>query len=244
MIKHSARCVLSASLVVLLSSASAFAAMGDSDFEFSANVGFVSEYSFRGIQQADEGPAVQGGFDVSHTSGFYAGVWGSNVDFNDGDEATMELDVYAGYSGDVGNFNYDIGAIYYSYPGADTPREYDFYELSAAVGYDFEVFATSLAFNYSPDNFNETGDSEYLSLAVDVPLPHDFSLSGHVGYQWIDDHANFGIAKDYADWSVGLGYNLEGFDLSVQYVDTNLDEPQDCLDGCDARVIFGVSRSF
>jgi uncharacterized protein (TIGR02001 family) len=230
--------------VMVLSSAPAFATSSDTDFEFSGNAGIISEYSFRGIAQSDEQPAIQGGFDVSHTSGFYAGVWGSNVDFNDGDEASVELDVYAGYSGDFGNFNYDIGAIYYAYPGADTPRDYDYYELSAAVGYDFDVLATSLAFNYSPDNFNETGDAEYLSLAVDVPLPQDFSLNTHVGYQWIDDHENFGIAKDYTDWSVGLGYELQGFDLSLQYVDTNLDEPEDCADGCGPGVLFGVSRSF
>ena len=53
----------------------------------------------------------------------------------------------------------------------------------------------------------------------------------------------FGV-PDYYDWSVGLGYNLEGFDLSVQYIDTDLDEPSECADGCDQRVIFGISRSF
>ena len=41
----------------------------------------------------------------------------------------------------------------------------------------------------------------------------DFTLSGHVGYQSIDDGAAFGIGDDtYTDWSVGLGYTLEGFD--------------------------------
>ena len=69
--------------VIWPSASYAFDVPGD----FSANVGFVTEYSFRGIAQSDEHPAIQGGFDYSHDSGFYAGIWGSNVDFNDGDES-------------------------------------------------------------------------------------------------------------------------------------------------------------
>ena len=41
-----------------------------------ANVGIFSEYIFRGISQTAGKPAVQGGFDWSHASGFYAGTWG------------------------------------------------------------------------------------------------------------------------------------------------------------------------
>ena len=215
----------------------------ESDFDLSANVGFVSQYSFRGITQSDEHPAVQGGFDVSHKTGLYAGVWGSNVDFNDGDEASVEVDVYAGYSGTVNNINYDVGFIYYAYPGADSSLNYDFWEASLALGYDFDVLAASASVNYSPEYFGDSGDALYYAANVDVPLPHDFTLSGHLGYQDIDDEVAFGV-QDYMDWSVGLGYSFKGFDLSLSYVDTDLDEPSECADGCDAKVIFGISRSF
>ena len=50
--------------------------------EFSANVALTSDYIFRGISQNESDPAIQGGFDVAHTSGIYAGVWGSNVSEN------------------------------------------------------------------------------------------------------------------------------------------------------------------
>lgn len=80
-------------------------------------------------------------------------------------------------------------------------------------------------------------------MGVEIPLPKDFTLSGHVGYQAIDDNSAFGT-DDYIDWSVGLGYSYEGFDLSLQYIDTDLDEPGDCADGCDAKILFGISRSF
>jgi uncharacterized protein (TIGR02001 family) len=210
------------------------------DAEISANVGFVSEYSFRGIAQSNEEPALQGGFDVSHSSGFYAGIWGSNVEFGD---ATLETDLYAGYSNSIGNFSYDVGALYYMYPGADNNLDYDYYELSAALGYDFQVFSASASVNYAPDNFGDSGHAEYYALSVDVPLPSDFSLNGHFGHQEIEDNAAFGV-EDYNDWGVGLGYSWQGFDFALSYIDTDLDEPTECADGCDQKVIFGISRSF
>jgi uncharacterized protein (TIGR02001 family) len=233
---------------LMLSTFPAHAGTQIGDFEISANTGFVSEYSFRGIAQSDENPAVQGGFDVTHGSGLYAGVWGSNVDFNDGDEANLEIDIYGGYSGSFKGLSYDIGAIGYIYPGADSSLDYDFYEVSFALGYDFDVVSTSASVNYSPEFFGDSGDALYYSLNADVPLPSDFSLSGHVGYQTIDDEAAFFGTTDpessYLDWSIGVNYAIAGFDLSLQYVDTDLDEPDECADGCEERIIFGISRSF
>ena len=53
--------------------------------DITGNVGLTTDYVFRGISQTDEKPAIQGGLDYAHSSGAYAGVWASNVDFNDGD---------------------------------------------------------------------------------------------------------------------------------------------------------------
>ena len=46
---------------------------------FTANVALVTNYLYRGISQTGGKPAIQGGFDYAHSSGFYAGVWGSNI---------------------------------------------------------------------------------------------------------------------------------------------------------------------
>lgn len=46
---------------------------------FTGNVGLFSQYVFRGISQTNEDPALQGGFDYSHASGFYIGTWASNI---------------------------------------------------------------------------------------------------------------------------------------------------------------------
>jgi len=58
-----------------------------------ANVGLTSDYIFRGISQTSGNPAIQGGIDYAHSSGFYAGVWGSNIswisDFNAGVSSSL-----------------------------------------------------------------------------------------------------------------------------------------------------------
>ena len=89
----------------------------------SYNVGFFSEYIFRGISQTAGKPALQGGADYGHESGFYAGTWASNVswlqDFNAYTRSSLEWDFYGGYKWAFANdFGLDVGTIYYWYPGS------------------------------------------------------------------------------------------------------------------------------
>lgn len=233
-------------LAVLSSFCFSLSALAD-DFEipgeFSATAKLTSEYAFRGIVQSDEHAAVQASVDYGHDSGFYAGVWGSSVDFNDDSEATVEIDFYTGVAGEIGNISWDVGGIYYYYPGADSDLDYDFVELAVALGYDFEWFALSGAANYSPDYLRGSGQSLYYGGYATVPLPYDLSVNGHAGYQLIGDENDFG-ADDYMDYSLGVGYFVGGFDLALDYVGTSLDEPGDIADNGAERVIFSVSRSF
>ncbi len=126
---------------VVFAQAAAPAAAPASPHTFTANVGLVTDYRFRSISQTFNGPAIQGGFDYSHASGFYAGTWGSNVYggsnssglgtnyFNGG----LELDVYGGYKWSYGDLGLDVGVLTYNYPGAKwgvaTRDKYDNTEL-------------------------------------------------------------------------------------------------------------------
>lgn len=208
---------------------------------FTGNVAFTTDYVFRGISQSNEEPTIQGGMDwKDDATGLYAGVWGSGVDFND---ATTEMDLYGGVSGTIDDLSWDFGGIFYYYPGADDSLNYDFWELAAAVGYDFKVLQATVSLNYSPDYFGGSGDAWYPALNVTVPLPYGLTADAGYAHQWIKDNAAFGTA-DYGTWSLGLGYDLKGFNLGLKYIDTDLKEPGQCADGCGARVVFTVSRSF
>ena len=247
--------ILGATLGIGLGALTAAPAAGEerSSFpgSFSANVSFTSEYYFRGLSQTDDAPALQGGFDyevpLGPAVGLYLGVWGSNVDFNEGagvDGATVEIDYYGGLKGAVGDtgLSWDVGFIYYSYPGAASALDYDFWEAQAALGYDFGVASLTASINYSPDNFGDSGAAFYPKLAVEVPVPgiKGLALSGHVAKQYIDKEAVFG-SPDYVEWNLGLGYAVLGFDLALNYTDTDISPS---ADGNEAMVLFTISRSF
>jgi uncharacterized protein (TIGR02001 family) len=63
----------------VLAADAAPAAAPASPHTFTGNVGVVNDYVFRGLTQTNGKPAIQGGFDYSHASGFYAGTWLSNI---------------------------------------------------------------------------------------------------------------------------------------------------------------------
>lgn len=209
--------------------------------EFSANIGFVSDYTFRGISQTDNEMAVQGGFDYSYDFGpvaVNAGVWGSNVKFTD---ASAEVDLYVGVGSSIDAFSWDLSAIYYMYPGASSSLNYDFFEIAPSVGYDFGILALGAGVNYSPEYFGDSGDALYSYGTLDIPLGPYFTLSGHVGYQTIDDNAAWGT-DDYTDYGIGISTNIAGFDLNASWTDTDLPSSQ-CSDLCGIFAV-GVSRSF
>lgn len=218
--------------------------MAAAEIELSGNVTMATDYVYRGISQTDEDPAIQGGFDLGHSSGFYLGIWGSNVDFNDGDEAHIEVDIYAGVGGGSGAWSWDVGFIHYDYPGADSSLNYDFDELYGSVGYDFGAASVTAGVAFSSDFFGSSGDSRYYTLDVDIPLPADFGLNLHYGNQDIDDNGAFGT-PDYDEYKISLSKSVGGFDLALDYTDTDLSETE-CFGGtdlCDSRVVFSVSKS-
>lgn len=96
------------------------------------NVGLFSQYIFRGLTQTDSSPALQGGVDFTHDSGFYVGAWGSNVSWptdaiGEADSGSkyyssggsLEIDVYGGYRTELGKtgISLDVGLLQYYYPG-------------------------------------------------------------------------------------------------------------------------------
>ena len=208
---------------------------------FDASVTGTTDYTFRGVSQTSEDPAVQGSFGWSkdfkagqQDIGLYASVWGSNVEFKDGDNAHIEIDYTGGITTTVAGVGLDAFAIYY--PGANDALDYDYIEAGFGAGYDFGVAAINGKFYWSPDFFGGIGDAYYFSGDVSVPLPFKLTAAGHVGYSVFDSSS----ADDYTDWSISITRNILGFDLSVAYVDSDLD----CGDNCDSRGVFTVSKSF
>jgi uncharacterized protein (TIGR02001 family) len=141
-------CIRQVAVLGLAVAMPAMAAAEESSVNTAANVGVFSQYVFRGIAQTDEHPALQGGLDLAHTSGLYAGVWGSNISWisdlgTSSGGNSLELDLYGGYRGTFGDsgLGYDAGLIYYWYSG-DTIGGFDpdTTEIYAALTYQWAGF--------------------------------------------------------------------------------------------------------
>lgn len=219
----------------------------DSGHEASGKVGLVSDYLYRGISQTLEGPAIQGGFDYSHTpTGLYAGVWASNVDF--GADANIEIDYYGGITGEFSNgIAWDVGGLYYHYAGSDDQPEEDFAEAYFSLTYTFADVryepGIGAGVYYSPDFFGEDGGGVYVYGSLDLSLPQDFGLSFYVGYQDVAGEQSTGPAGfDYVHYRIGLSRTFGPVELGVSWNDAN----DDCDDGsneaCRALVFSVASR--
>ncbi|WP_137923283.1 TorF family putative porin [Cupriavidus sp. 2SB] len=193
---------------------------------FTANVSVVSDYRYRGISQTDRRPAIQGGFDYAHASGFYLGNWNSSISWlGDSDasvSAPIEMDFYGGFKNtfQLGgqDFNYDLGVLEYYYPGAYTATRPYTTELYAGIGWG-PVF---LKYSHAVTNlfgFADSKNSYYVDLSANVPLDvWGLTLNAHVGYQGVQHFSD----ASYADWKIGLTKDLgQGFSVAVAYIDTN-----------------------
>lgn len=203
------------------------ASASQSDFTFSANVSLASQYRYRGLMQSNNKPAIQGGFDLKHASGFYVGNWNSSISWlSDADpdvSSSVEMDFYAGYKRQIWeDLSVDVGVLRYYYPGSYPSG---FTKPDTTEGYVGLSYGP-VAFKYSHSFTNLFGvpdskNSQYYDLSGSFPTGvWGLALNAHVGYQKVrnlDDGS-------YTDWSVALQKEWGGgFTTTLAYVDTNAD---------------------
>ncbi|MDP2195904.1 MAG: TorF family putative porin [Rhodocyclaceae bacterium] len=199
------------------------------EHSFSGNLTLTSDYIFRGISQTNNKPAIQGGFDYEHASGFYAGTWASSLDWVSPGYKTdnsMELDLYGGYKGTAGALSYDVGLIHYYYPGKRISGQVtpDSTEVYLGLGWEFlEVKYSHAVSNHlfaweGGAAFDQkTRGSGYLELNASHDLADGWSVSGHVGRQKIKSYAD----ASYTDWNIGVSKDVGFGVVSLMYKDTN-----------------------
>jgi uncharacterized protein (TIGR02001 family) len=193
------------------------------DYTLSYNVGVVSDYRYRGISQTARRPALQGGIDFAHKSGFYLGTWASTIrwikDSAPGLKGSLEVDVYGGYKGSITDtFSFDVGALQYWYPRNNldtlTGEDANTTELYGAVsaGPAPLKYSHSLTHLFGTPNSKNSG---YLDLSATFDVGNGFSVVPHVGWQRIK---NFGT---YMDYSITVAKEFSGVVVSAGVVGTN-----------------------
>lgn len=183
--------------------------------EWSANVGYASEYLFRGISQKTS--SASAGIDFAQ-GGFYAGTWAADV--GDG----LEVDGFFGYGFELNeDLSLSIGATGYFYTG-DFDDTYK--ELNLAA--EFERFRVDVALG-KYDNFSgPKQDYSFVSLTAEH---NGFSATlGSFGQDFDGEYLELGYLTSVSDWDVGVSLVASNSDLLGP--------------GGDETIVFSISRGF
>jgi len=216
------------------------------DYTLSFNVGATTDYRYRGISQSRLKPALQGGADFAHSSGFYVGTWASTIKWikDAGGDANVELDLYGGYKGTAGDVGYDVGVLRYQYPSHSLAISPNTTELYGALSYG----PATLKYSHSVTNlfgFADSKNSGYLDLNATFDLGTGWSVAPHIGHQRVANNSAF----SYTDYSLTLGKDLgSGLSASATVVGTDADKalyvtPAGKFTGKTA-LLLGVKYSF
>jgi len=213
------------------------------------NFSLVSDYRFRGLTQTFEEPAIQGGFDYAHSSGFYVGNWNSSIADTFYGGSPLEMDFYAGYKPTFGDITLDLGVLYYYYPGSDAPGigRIDNTELYAGAAWKW----LSLKYFHAVSDFfgvPDTKDSSYIDLTASYTFAGGWGVSGHIGHQKVENIS----AADYTDYKIGITKDVSGWLLGLAFVDTDAEEAAytftsgsgKSVNVGDSTLVLSVSKTF
>jgi len=231
--------VLPAVLCCLMAPLPATSQAGSSPF--SANVTLTTDYLYRGLSQTDSDPAIQGGFDYTHSSGFFAGLWASNVDFATArprdEPRDLEIDYYVGYNRELGsNWSAQATLIRYTYPGADSGFHYDYNEL--LVDATFRGLVTA-GLGYTNDIFGSDASAVTYELTGRYPLAQHFDLQAGVGLFDLDDL----LDESYLYWNLGVSAFVGRFSFDLGYFDTDSTAERFFGEAAGDRVVLTLSAA-
>lgn len=190
------------------------------------NAAIVSDYMFRGLTQTWGHPAIQGGADYTHPSGFAAGTWAASISDRSYPGGSMELDLYASFGRPIdADWSWRIGVYGYVYPGANLDeaglpsRSFDTVEANAALTWrQFTLkYNRSLTDYFAADTeqgyAGDTHGTGYLQLDAALPLSDAWSLALHAGHthytaKLATPLGNGARDASYSDYSATLKYQF------------------------------------
>ncbi|NRD72964.1 hypothetical protein HQQ94_06870 [Shewanella sp. VB17] len=208
----------------------------------SSTVTATSDYTFNGVSQTGNNPALQASLDYAADDNWYVGTWASNFDYGSGDDTWLELDFYGGKFFQLTEaVSLDAGIGYYTYHGDSDSDEYQYPELYTKFGYASSLGQTELNFWYTWDYFG-TDAGHYIMMAA-----HTFTLAeGHDIRLSVDRSTS--LDEDKYDWDGDKSYNhfraeymtsWKGFNFNLAVEDTSMN-----WDTSDERVVVSVARTF
>ncbi|MCG9729922.1 TorF family putative porin [Shewanella sp. Isolate13] len=208
----------------------------------SSTVTATSDYTFNGVSQTDNGPALQASLDYAADAGWYVGTWASNVDYGSGDDTWLELDFYGGIFYQLSeSVSVDAGIAYYTYHGDSFSDEYQYPEVYTKFGYGSPVGQTELNFWYTWDYFGVDAGHYILMAAHTFTITegHEIRISFDRSTSTDENKWSWDGDKAYNHYRAEYMTSWKGFDFNLAVEDTSMD-----IDTADTRAVLSVARTF
>jgi len=222
---------------LLASTGAAFADDASGWGTVSAAVTVQSDYRFRGISQNNREVAPQATINWSLDGGWYAGVWASKTNWtavpaapgvNFPGTPSYELDIYGGKHFDLGGYDLNVEAYYYSYPdynhtlggaviGVGPVVDASYFEGIFQLSHSFGNLSLTATGAVSPEFTLGGGTGGYIGGTASYPLTDWLSISANVGHQWVEL-----APTDYTHFDIGLSATYRHFVLDVRANGTDL----------------------
>ena len=172
--------------------------------EWSANIGVVSDYHFRGIQQT-ESASTSAGIDYAGSTGFYVGAWTAEV------EDGLEVDLYAGYGVELeSGITLDANFTTYQYTG-DFDSAYNEIGLGAGFGL-FSVGYVQGKWDGVVGNEAAT-EGDYSLITVGLESGGWSATIGSYGQDAEGEYGEIAYGTEIGGFDVGVGLVISGSDL-------------------------------
>jgi uncharacterized protein (TIGR02001 family) len=182
----------------------------------SANIGAVSQYIFRGIEQTSTASASAG---LDYELGnFSVGTWAADV------EDGLEIDFYGSYGNELDNgFGYSLGFTTYQYTG-DFDTQYN--EINLGASYKFLFIAYSIG----TWEVEAGDDQDYDFLSITAEYEGFYATYGTWGDEFDGDYIELGFGTEIASFDVGVAVIANSKELNGGQADESL--------------VFSIGKSF
>lgn len=151
--------------------------------DVSGTAALTSDYVWRGSTQTQGDPAVQASFRIASETGFYASIWGSNVEFAPEIKASSELDFTVGWAKSLNDdWAVDVNVLHYRYPA--TTVDLDWTELNGTVTYRGNYWASV---GVSNEALGGDAAGTYALLGAKFPVNDALRFEAGVAHYFLDD---------------------------------------------------------
>ncbi len=192
--------------------------------ELSGNVGVVSDYFYRGIDQGT-GATASAGLDYGMGNGVAVGIWGADV--GDG----IEYDLYGSYVGEQSGFSYSVGYTGYYYTG-----EFDdtYTEINLGAGYG------PVSLEYASGSYaNFTGpEQDYTFTAITAEKSGFYITAGSFGSDFKGSYTELGYGAEISGMEMGVALISADEDLS------QVDSDGDSVNEAEVSMVFNLTKGF